>query len=74
MQSKPVVHYKKADFNGQIKMGCPAFIFPLDHTNHAPGQNVSNTCVARTSKVISVNHETGEFETLNTIYKLEKSK
>ena len=74
MQSKPVVHYKKADFNGQIKMGFPAFIFPLDHTNHAPGQNVSNTCEAVTSMVIDHDPKTGRFETINTIYELEKSK
>lgn len=73
MQTKPVVHYKAVQ-SAVISMGFPALILPIDHTNHAPGQNVSNTCVARTSKVISVNHETGEFETLNTIYKLESSK
>lgn len=73
MQSKPVVHYRPFP-KAKIHIGVPALVFPIDHKNHAPGQNVSNTCVARTSKVISVNHETGEFETLNTIYKLESSK
>ena len=63
---KPVVRYKIA--YGKISVGTPAIVFPIDH----PSELVSNTNPALTSTVIRVG-ENGEFETKNTIYKLEES-
>ena len=45
--------------------GGSAYLYPVDHPDTT---NVSNTTVARTSKVVSWNKETGVIETLNTIY------
>jgi hypothetical protein len=64
MQEKPVVIYNPKVLFTHIEEGTSAYVFPLDH----PSSLVSNTAVVRTSKVISYNKETGEFETMNTKY------
>lgn len=65
---KPVVQYlrNKAQF---ICVGFGARVQPIDH----PSELVSNTSWIVTSKVISYDIKTGEFETLNTKYTLYKS-
>ena len=62
MRAKPVVHYTP-DKNQYIKVGNPAFVFPIDHQSDF----VSNKTVATTSKVIKM-EEGGKFETENTLY------
>ena len=64
---KPVVKYKH-DLNNFIQVGMSAYVFPLNH----PSKYVSNQFLVKTSKVISFDKETGDFETMNTIYELEK--
>lgn len=66
-RDKPVVHYSKQD-DSVVQLGHPAFIKPIDH----PSENVSNESYVITSKVIGLDSETGEFETLNTKYKPEE--
>mgnify|MGYP000048741133 CR=1 FL=1 len=63
--SKLVVHYKYPE-ESFIEVGQAAFIFPVDHPN------CSNTTLAKTTTVLRYDRATGEFETTNTIYKLEK--
>lgn len=60
---KKVVKYLSAGI--PIRVGEGAIVLPIDHPNR---DMVSNTCAAITSKVVSHNVETGEFETLNTVY------
>jgi len=64
---KPVVKYKH-DLNNFIQVGMSAYVFPLNH----PSKYVSNQFLVKTSKVISFDKETGNFETMNTIYVFEK--
>lgn len=64
---KPTVHYNNAVFSS-IALGQPAIVLPIDHTNHVPGQHVSNTTHVMTSRVIKIFPD-GSFETLNTFYK-----
>ena len=66
---KKVVHYKKNSVFGAIVVGHSAYVEPVDHTSSL----VSNTKHVRTSEVIRVDHETGEFETLNSIYRPQTS-
>lgn len=63
--SKLVVHYKYPE-ESFIEVGYAAFVFPVDHPN------CSNTTLVKTSMVLRYDQATGEFETTNTIYKLEK--
>ena len=63
--SKLVVHYKYPE-EGFIEIGAAAFVFPVDHPN------CSNTTLAKTTAVLRYDRATGEFETTNTIYKLEE--
>lgn len=63
---KKVVHYIKWKYQ-RIIVGMPALVMPVDHYND---ELVSNTSYVSTSKVISHNPETGEFETQNSIYKV----
>ena len=65
---KPVVQYlkNKSQF---ICVGFGATVQPIDH----PSELVSNTSWIVTSKVISYDIKTGEFETLNTKYTPYKS-
>ncbi len=62
---KPTVKYY-IDENNFIKVGCSAFIVPIDH----PSEFVSNTIAVRTSIVLSYSFgEAGHsFETENTLY------
>lgn len=64
---KPVVKYKH-DMNNFIQVGMNAYVFSLNHHS----KYVSNQFLVKTSKVISFDKETGNFETMNTIYELEK--
>lgn len=64
---KPVVKYKH-DLNNFIQVGMNAYVFPLNHHS----KYVSNQFLVKTSKVISFDKETGNFETVNTIYEFEK--
>ena len=61
---KPIVNYKPSNIDF-IQVGYRATVIPTNH----PSDLVSNTKIALTTEVISYNKETGEFETLNTIYK-----
>ncbi len=63
---KPIVEYDASKFV-YISLGFSAEIWPLNHPN--PRGSVSNTTHVRTSKVITHDEKTGEFETQNTIYK-----
>ena len=61
-KSKPVVQYATASF---IRVGERADVVPVDHPDTF---NVTNGEWASTSKVLSYDANTGEFETLNTRY------
>ena len=61
---KPTVQYDPTLFHS-ILLGNSALVYPLDHTS----PYVSNTKLVKTSKVVFYNETTGEFETLNTLYK-----
>ena len=63
MSTKPVVHYIPNKYQ-QIKVGISAYVWPVDH----PSDLVSNTKAIITSKVVSYDKDTGDFETLNTRY------
>lgn len=69
---KPVVHYKPGSLSSKLAVGHPAVVFPINHTNHVPGQHVSNTKYIITSHVVHVGDH-GEFETQNTIYRPENN-
>lgn len=62
--AKATVYYRPSKLD-VIKVGGSAFIVPVNHTSPF----VSNGVRAMTSKVVWLNHTTGEFETLNSIYK-----
>jgi hypothetical protein len=63
---KPVVFYVgKAYFAPNNR----ALLVPVNHPNHLAGHVVSNGVEVITSQVIVWNHETGEIETRNTVYK-----
>ena len=64
---KKVVMYKPQD--DIIRVGYNAYVYPIDHTSDL----VSNTKLVSTSKVVSYNSKTGEFETQNSIYKPQRS-
>jgi len=64
---KPTVLYDATKLK-IIVLGRAAVIFPINHPNHLPDHDVSNTKHVLTSRVIKLNHD-GSFETLNTIYK-----
>ena len=48
----------------EVRPGSPTYLFPVDHYSAL----VSNENIARTSKVLNYDEETGEIETLNNIY------
>lgn len=60
---KKIVHYRELE---HCVVGQNALVFPIDHPD---SERISNKKLVMTSVVQSVNPETGEFETLNTIYK-----
>lgn len=62
MSEKKVVHYRGIP---QI-VGDRALIYPVDHPDTV---NVTNTEQAITSPIVRKDLDTGEFETLNTIYR-----
>lgn len=63
--TKKIVHYNRNE-DIFIRVGLSAFVTPIDHPDT---DNVTNTMVARTSRVLSYDETTGEFETMNTLYK-----
>jgi hypothetical protein len=63
--TKKIVHYNPEE-TVRIAVGGSAVIFPIDHPDSG---YVSNTMLAVTSTVLWYDESTGEFETLNTIYK-----
>lgn len=65
---KPVVQYRVSPYT-RIIVGDSAFVIPVDHPDT---ENVVNGVGALTSEVISYDTETGEFETKNTKYVIEK--
>jgi hypothetical protein len=67
--SKPVVHYIQRPGN-HIVVGGRAVVWPIDHY---ATDRVSNTRPASTSEVLRHDRETGEFETLNTIYRPQEA-
>lgn len=62
---KKVVHYIVSPDNFIVE-GTVAFVVPVDHPDT---YNVTNNYPVRTSKVLKFDIQTGEFETLNSIYK-----
>lgn len=58
---KPIVLYD-IDQSSPVTIGISAYVQPLDHPN------CSNTKLVKTSKVISYNPKTKDFETENTCY------
>jgi hypothetical protein len=63
--TKKIVHY---DRNKEvfIQVGHSAFVTPIDHPD---SERVTNTYTAQTSRVVNYDEATGEFETMNTLYK-----
>lgn len=67
--TKPIVRYNHLDLEAfPVIVGQRAIVTPIDHNSN----RVSNNGPAYTSPVISYDKETGQFETLNTIYVLDK--
>jgi hypothetical protein len=62
---KPRVGYTKPRY---IAVGHRAVVFVPNHPNHLIWHNIGQNVVVTTSTVLSYDDETGEFETLNTIY------
>lgn len=60
---KKVVRYSQVI--GPIEVGYSVLVVPVDHPDE---ENVSNNVPASTSRVVSYNEETEEFETMNTFY------
>jgi hypothetical protein len=65
--SKPRVKYSSLVY---AEVGHCALLRPIDH----PSYFVSNEKVARTSKVLSYNRDTGRIETENTVYIPQQSR
>ena len=65
MSTKPVVSYLPSKYD-VIKVGVPAFVFPMDH----PSELVSNTQMIQTSTVVAYDKIDGSFETQNTRYQV----
>ena len=68
--SKQTVRYRLVDGAPAICVRARAIVAPIDHTSDL----VSNSGPAMTTPVINYDKSTGRFETLNTIYLLEKNK
>lgn len=62
---KPVVRYREIA-PGHVFVGLSATVIPLDHPN--PYGLVTNNEIVHTSRVISYDKATGDFETMNTKY------
>lgn len=63
---KKIVHYDDTRDHHIGPKGSAAFIYTVDHPDV---ERVSNETLVRTSAIQSYDKNTGEFETLNTIYK-----
>jgi hypothetical protein len=63
---KPIVRYNADENLSSIVVGERAAVIAVDHPNF------KSYSFVRTSKVLKVNEETGEFETVNSIYTLDK--
>lgn len=63
--TKKIVHYN-AQEPVEVYVGYAAFVTPIDHPD---AERVSNTRPVQTSRVLSYDVSTGEFETMNTLYK-----
>lgn len=61
-EQKPVVHYSHVS---GLRVGHSAYVQPIDHT----GPSVTNSTVVVTSTVLRHERHTGEFETLNSVYR-----
>lgn len=66
---KQVVHYRVTPYQ-YIAVGTSAVVIPVDHPDAI---RVTNGEAVLTSEVLSYDAETGEFETLNTLYKPEQT-
>ncbi len=64
---KKVVTYSQLVY---CEKGGQALVIP---TNHPDCRNVANERPARTSEVLRYDEATGEFETLNTIYRRQEA-
>ena len=62
MNKKVVLYWRH---KGVMKWGQSMIVYPINH----PDEQVSNTKPVTTSTVMSFDEPTGEFETLNTVYK-----
>lgn len=62
---KKIVHYSSIIPSMGLILGYPTFVNPIDHTSPL----VSNTKACLTSPIIFIDTESGEFHTLNSIYK-----
>lgn len=67
-EKKPVVQYRVTPFQ-HIVVGDGAVVVPVDHPDT---ERVTNGLAALTSEVLAYDPETGEFETKNTKYVVEK--
>lgn len=63
MPNKQQVTYD-ADKMAFIQVGTPAYVFAIDH----PDGDISAHSIVHTSPVISFDHKTGVFETMNSVY------
>lgn len=66
--AKPTVNcdlYMDVDM---LVVGYCAIVQPHNHPNHIPGHQISNLNPVRTSRIVSVDINKKQFETLNTIY------
>ncbi len=70
---KKVVHYigtpAKVNFGTTFVPDIRAILTPIDHTNHAEGQQATNMHPCTTSKVVFWDAATGIIETTYSIYK-----
>lgn len=62
---KKIVHYSSVIPSMKLILGYPIFVNPVDHTSPL----VSNTKACLTSPVVFIDAESGEFHTLNSIYR-----
>lgn len=60
---KPTVHYMRESSPQPLQIGAQAYIYVMDHPRKPFPHSV------RTSTILNCNNTTGEFETLNTLYK-----
>lgn len=66
---KPVVDCTMLTPEEHLTVGSPALVDPINHPNHLPGHNVSNTHPVFTSKVVAISLAEKMIETRNTVYR-----